>query len=592
MQTLIDKQSSSSILVIGPLKVAMGSDQVSTLEEAKNLFNLHNYDILVVDFQMLQADEFITFFKNLKKTSLQLVVYGDVSDKNLLLYFYNKFKIAGVIDGNPDPIIISALEKSQFEKQNSELEFLIKSQSEKLRQLYQELEVRVVKRQRSLEESRRKTALASARWETLREAMISIHKARSVSEIEVFLFSSLNVTLQLESIRIFYHPQDKLFLEQNKNKLPFSVFKSKLYKEQKPIGSIFFLREIQRPFNKEESDFLSRVSEAVSLALDRLSHIEQSENLKEQWQATFNAISDPVLLISEKYEVIQANEAALKRNPQKSFLNTKCYQLLFEKSLPCQHCQFGKKFRLDYKSEIYDVFSQKLENHYIHFYHDISEKIRMERKIIESAKLAEVGTIGSSIAHELNNPLGGILSFIQLIRMDLKPEDPLYPDIAEMESGVKRCRDIIENLLGFTRNPESDVFKIIDLKEAISRAIKIVELQTKARNIEIRLLVPQGKALVSAHLNLISQAIKSLLQLSIEAVGGVEGLGIIEISLESMKEQWFLKIIDNGPGESRRNSLQFSISAQIIHEHGGMLDLFAQPRQMTMVKISLPRKDF
>jgi nitrogen-specific signal transduction histidine kinase len=67
---------------------------------------------------------------------------------------------------------------------------------------------------------------------------------------------------------------------------------------------------------------------------------------------------------------------------------------------------------------------------------------------------------------------------------------------------------------------------------------------------------------------------------------------VIEISLESSGEQWLIKILDNGPGEGRRNSLQFSISTQIIHEHEGLVELSAQPRQMTMAKISLPQRGF
>src|SRR5690606_23702095 len=55
---------------------------------------------------------------------------------------------------------------------------------------------------------------------------------------------------------------------------------------------------------------------------------------------------------------------------------------------------------------------------------DITSRLVLERKIVESSKQAELGLIGSSIAHELNNPLGGILSFVQLIRMDLNEKSP------------------------------------------------------------------------------------------------------------------------------------------------------------------------
>src|SRR5690606_2311847 len=122
---------------------------------------------------------------------------------------------------------------------------------------------------------------------------------------------------------------------------------------------------------------------------------------------------------------------------------------------------------------------------FVNLYHDITKQLKMERQIMESTKLAELGTIGSSIAHELNNPLGGILSFTQLIKMDMSPDHPLYPDIVEMEAGVQRCKEIVQNLLGFTRNPNIDQEDDINLWEVMQRALKIVELQTKSLGVEV-----------------------------------------------------------------------------------------------------------
>src|SRR5690606_29198531 len=88
---------------------------------------------------------------------------------------------------------------------------------------------------------------------------------------------------------------------------------------------------------------------------------------------------------------------------------------------------------------MYDVCSHEIQfkpedrTLYVNMYHDVSAQLRYERQILESAKMAELGTIGSSIAHELNNPLGGMLSFIQLIKMDLSGDEPWFADIEEME---------------------------------------------------------------------------------------------------------------------------------------------------------------
>ncbi len=607
MQTLKEPQFRSSVLLVATsrlIEINVGADFAAGSSEAITALDSQDYDVVAVTLGVAKKIDFQAALGRLKKRNLsaQIIIITEPQDKIVdWMPKLNGMKISSITLSNaPQQLedqVSRCLEKAQQEQQNEQLEDLIKEQTEQLRNLYQELDERVQKRQKFLEESRAKTIAAHLRWQALREAMIAIHQSQSIRDMEVGLAEALATPLEISLVRVLFKPQDGNFANQNKTYRTFAAYQAPLFREQQNFGSIFFLRDKDRAFTKDENEFLLRVSEAVSLALDRLGHLQQSENLREQWQATFNAISDPVLLINSNYEVLQANTSGEKRSKQNSFVQPKCYQMLFERDTTCPNCHLGKKFRIESKSEILDVSSQKIDDLYFNLYHDISSKIRMERKILETVRMAELGTIGSSIAHELNNPLGGILSFVQLIKMDLKPDSPYLPDINEMEEGVKRCRDIIQNLLGFTRNPEVDEVAEIDLKDVISRAIKIVELQTRSQNIEIKALTPNAKAHFKGHFNMLAQAIKNLLQLAIDALvdknrAGRGSSSVIEISLESSQNQWIIKILDNGPGAGRRNSLQFSISTQIIHEHEGLVEISAQPRQMTMAKISLPQQGF
>jgi two-component system, NtrC family, sensor kinase len=606
MQSLTEPLYRSSVLLIAAPKqmpIAVGADFFVKLSDGILALQNQDYDVVALPLTLAAENAFQKSFLSLRERnpSAQLILLTTpTTSLSQSVELTNSLKISGLVPLDQstqlEKQILQCLEKAQQEQQNAQLETLIKEQTDQLRSLYQDLDQRVHKRQKFLEESRRKTAVASVRWQALREALMATYQAHSIGEIETGLSQSLALPLQLSLTRIIFKPQDSYFSTQNKTYHSFSMFQAPLFRDHKAIGSIFFLRDRERAFHKDEGEFLLRVSEAVSLALDRLSHLNQSETLREQWQATFNAISDPVILINSNYEVLQANTSARARSPQNSFVHHKCYQLIFQRETPCTHCQFGKNFRLESRSEIIDVSSQNIQGLHFNLYHDISNQLKMERKILETVRLAELGTIGSSIAHELNNPLGGILSFVQLILMDLKPDDPIRPDIVEMELGVKRCRDIVQNLLGFTRNPDVDTVTDLDLKDVIHRAIKIVELQTKSQNIEIKPLLPAIPAPFRGHLNMLAQAIKNLLQLAIDSLIESQSRrgssSVIEISLESSGEQWLIKILDNGPGEGRRNSLQFSISTQIIHEHEGLVELSAQPRQMTMAKISLPQRGF
>jgi signal transduction histidine kinase len=607
MQALTDSRLSSSVLVVGPpLKetLSLGVDWVPMNGDALALFQSGSYDVLAAPldfFSEPQQRQFILKIKTARPYLQLMVIHEDARCLKELMLLHQEFEFAKVLPSfekdKLEPSIMESLERAQSLKQEMELAELIHDQNSKLKSLYSDLEDRIEKRQRFLEESRRKTAIANLRWQNLREAMIAIHKSLSVHEMEQGLMDVLAPALSVSSVRVFFKPQDQLFAQQTKGSTSFCQFRAPLFRFQQPMGSVFFLRETGRAFLKEESDFLLRISEALSLALDRLSHLQQSETLREQWQATFNAIKDPVVLINKDFEVIQANSSALLRSQQTSLVAKKCYQMLFHREAPCTHCQLGKSFRLESRSEILDVTSQSLDGLHFNIYHDISDQVRMERKILETARMAELGTIGSSIAHELNNPLGGVLSFVQLIKMDLKPEDAIYADLDEMEKGVKRCRDIIENLLGFTRNPEADEILELDLREVILRAMKIVELQTKTKDIEMKTFFPPTTAAFRGHFNMLSQAFKNVLQLAIDSLlergpQNSSSAGIIEISIDAKDKEWIVQILDNGPGQGRRNSLQYSISSQIVHEHGGILEIIGHPRQMTMAKFSFPRLGF
>jgi nitrogen-specific signal transduction histidine kinase len=499
--------------------------------------------------------------------------------------------------------VYSALEKTAMQAQESDLSHLVQAQTEKLRIVYDELEERVEKRQKFLLESRRKIHAARVRWESLRQALLSIHKAQSVHEMEMNLLEFLKGTMAVQAVRIGLKGNEKKDLV-SRDPSALRVFQAYLYQGDERLGNVSYFREVA--FSKDETELLQKIADGLSLALNRLMKMEQAESLKEQWQITFNAISDPAALINENYEVVQMNKSFAEfTSTQKSKTPLKCHETLFQRESPCPSCKRSDPFRLDaHKGPSYQVYSQQIridnqnEPHYFHIYHDITQQLKMERKILESARLAELGTIGSSIAHELNNPLGGMLSYLQLIRMDLKNTDPLFQDITEMEVGVKRCRDIIENLLGFTRDPNIDQEKLIDLREVILRAQKIIELQTKSWGIELKVVLPDQACPMMAHVNLLSQALRNLASVSIQALKDVAKMNKsfqpqIEIHLSAASTQYEISILDNGPGIQNSGQLQISVAGQIIHDYGGDLELRPTlgkaPSKLSVAKISLPR---
>ncbi|MCB0415511.1 MAG: HAMP domain-containing histidine kinase, partial [Bdellovibrionales bacterium] len=336
---------------------------------------------------------------------------------------------------------------------------------------------------------------------------------------------------------------------------------------------------------------------------------------------TFNSISDSVALTNSHFDIISANNS------------------FFEQSLPHPTSQnlfevFFAEAKNQLPENIYHMdtiqFSILLNGNVKHYYlrkhkiplqhssefifmiliRDVTSQKQLENQVLESSKLAELGTIGSSIAHELNNPLGGILSFAQLIKMDLDKDDPFYKDIDLIEVSALKCKDIIENLLGFSRTSEEGENQSYSLEETIQKAIKIVNLQTASKNIQIDFISHSDEYLEhKGNQNQMVQALCNILQNSIDAFDEQKKTSSaltqnIRIEVKGGHKNQ-ITITDNGPGipakvrskifnplfstkkSKTKSGLGLTVSYQIVKNQGGHLEVFSQPKAGTSVRITL-----
>jgi two-component system, NtrC family, sensor kinase len=178
-----------------------------------------------------------------------------------------------------------------------------------------------------------------------------------------------------------------------------------------------------------------------------------------------------------------------------------------------------------------------------------------------------------------------------------------------MELVGQRCKEIIENLLGFSRRPDPSEASKVDLREVIRQALKITELQARSLGVTVEMRWPESPVCVLGHFNLLAQAISHILQNSFEAVS--EKLtksrgfkGEIKIELRQKNDRISLEISDNGVGISpelqnkilnplfstktreRNTGLGLTLAYKIVDEHQGQLEIFSQPKMGTTVKIA------
>lgn len=627
--------SSSSVLIIGhprPDEVRFGAQCAGTLEEALHYLNEKSASIIVFG-RTAKAQQFDRLRARLEETSsAHWVVVTDGLKPSQLISTVNTGRVRAFLPNFETPDfdlkVQTALEAFQNIRQSETLETLLEEQNHHLSQLSLELEQRVNRRQKTLQRSRQKLAFANQKQESLSRALMGVHRASSLSEIESVLNDVFNPFLNLSWVRIVFENQTLI------PDLPGEiVFKAEIPLPDQPLkGYILFARSKEQPFNSDESEFFFEVSEAVSLALRRMAKIDLAESLKQQWDATFDSISHPLCIVDHEYRILRTNLAFVREVPDRGHgrraedvFNQDVFKVFFGHAEDLRHLGFDFQIRLlrgdGSATEYFDVLCQPLNfelsgrQAHLVIFRNVSDQIKLERRVLESSKLAELGTIASSIAHELNNPLGGMLSFLQLILMDIDKSHAAFDDVKEMEAATLRCKDIVQNLLGFARRQDLGSAEELDLLEVVKRSIKLIELQSKSKGIAIELDGESGACPFQGSANALSQAICNLLQNAIDAIADEivkkpSFTGLITIALHKESAQYLIRVTDNASGIRPEHQTQvftplfttkdpgshaglgLTVAYTIVTEHRGSLEILSQTGSGTSAILALPRPEF
>lgn len=443
---------------------------------------------------------------------------------------------SSVTEGEARALIVRLLEMSRLDEQNRRLNEALVEQNAILLRLTQDLESRVEQRHAELESKKQELDQAAQRATLVHRSLLAVYHSRSLNEIQDRVAQVLRAPMQMERIFIRYRGQAS---DTGQRPLAPNLHVTQLIRQDLVFGHVLFQRSTGE-FTRDERRALDQLAQAMNLALRRLEKLREAETRKASWDATFDAILEPVSVITSDHRIVRANREFLRSVNRAADLviGQRCHEVLFGKPTPCAGCELGRGFRRQptegAQPTVYQVSSQQVshwveddwferenQTYFLQMYRDITADLERERRLIDSARLAELGTISSSIAHEINNPLGAILSFIQLIRMDIKEDSPdlieLAQDLRDMEADVRRCAEIVKSLLRFARRDRNDVAERIEIRDCVDQAVKIVSLQTRAIGGEIRVQqaepvwsVGSGPALTQAFCSLLQQSLEAL----------------------------------------------------------------------------------
>jgi len=235
---------------------------------------------------------------------------------------------------------------------------------------------------------------------------------------------------------------------------------------------------------------------------------------------------------------------------------------------------------------------------------DLRQTKALQEQLLHAEKLSAVGQLVSGVAHELNNPLSGVLGLAQLLLSEEVP-DGMRGDLETICQQALRCQKIVQNLLTFARKHKPQK-NYVGINGILRSTVALRAYQLKVDNIELVMELDDNLPPTMADYHQMQQVFLNLLNNAYEAM--VEHRGRGKLTLRSERDgDWIrVKFIDNGPGipeevlhrifdpffttkeVGKGTGLGLSISYGIVQEHGGRIYAESVEGQGATFVVELP----
>ena len=280
--------------------------------------------------------------------------------------------------------------------------------------------------------------------------------------------------------------------------------------------------------------------------------------------------------------------------------------LIFNVNRPLKTIETGihKIVEGDYKNIPAISSGDQFESLVTSLNHMINELEKRSDQLVQSEKMASLGTLTSGVAHELNNPLNNISTSVQILLEELEDEDLEYKKelLTEIEGQILRARDIVRALLEFSRETSFKLIRV-EFSKLVENTIKLIKGEIPT-NVELKVDIPAD---IKIYLDprRIEQVLINLILNGIQAMED-GGILFIRAFRDKNEAEFCFEVSDTGMGISPENlgkvfdpffstknvgkgsGLGLSVSHGIIEQHGGRIEVKSDVGKGTTLAVFLP----
>ncbi len=575
------------------------SDLVELYTTVDSLSRLQKKDLLIFDYNFINKYHLTSKLNTDHKRS---IAFFEADTAFSHFEIYNQLQIQKTMAAEDITMttIMDLLAEIDQESQDQSLLKVARDLNREYENIRTDLENKISLHQIEINERRLKILDANNKIESLRKILYAISSESDVARIETRLNELVPVTTAATWIKIIPENLISTFEKDLSTQIK-NYYHSKMCHKHK----VYFVKGDARVFKKSDLDFFEKITDALQFNFLKSETVENLYKIEQIVTTAFNTTEHPLVVVDKNYTIHQSNKSFRQFESK----NNKCYEALFGRSEPCIGCHFGERFDVENQNKYYSIQSEPLDRindaplNWVHYYTNITEEKLIEQRMTQTAKMKELGLISSSIAHELNNPLGGIISYLQIMQMDLAKDHELQKDLSTMLTAALRMKSIIENLLVFSRkSPHLEEKKLIAFEQIFLDILQMNQLQTKAENIKVvydqTALEQLGQLVVYEQIfkdsvNLIFGFFTELIkkQKSFKS----QFIGLIEVKFSQDQINFYLEVQGNcGPldDEQKNKNIFFLMIHKSLVDQGFQVYLTEPHLGWVAIKVLIPKQDF